>query len=321
MSSRAPRAGVERSGRGRRLARRVGCVLVLVLASCREPSRPGPARLWLGGDVHLGTSGASAEARLAPLTPLVDGAAGIVNLEGPIVDDGAEIAAGQLGNGAGLVAGLARAGVRVAGVANNHAADRGADGAARTIRTLRAAGVLPAGGAAGPAVVDVRGTRVVVVQIDLGGGAPARLGAELVAARRLGDLLVVTFHVTGPPSYLPPPELRTAVDQAVTAGADVIAAHGSHALGAVERRGGAVIAWGLGNLLFHCDCTDERDGALLLVDLDHGRVRAAAIVPIDAALDGGTAAPAAQPALIFELLASLRSTPLERDGDRAWILR
>jgi poly-gamma-glutamate synthesis protein (capsule biosynthesis protein) len=297
-------------------------VLALVLASCREPSRsPGPARLWLGGDLHLGTSGASIEARLAALARVLDGASGIVNLEGPVVDDGADVPRGRLGNGAGLVAGLARAGVRVAGVANNHAGDHGPAGAARTIRALRAAGVTPAGGEAGPAIFEAGGARVVVVQVDLAHGPPAGLAAELVVARLLGDLLVVTFHVTGPPSYLPPPALRTAVDAAVAAGADVIAAHGSHALGAVERRGRAVIAWGLGNLLFHCDCTDERDGALLLVHLDEGRLRAAAIVPIDAGLGGAAAIPAADPGLTFELLASLRSSPLEPAGDRAWILR
>jgi poly-gamma-glutamate capsule biosynthesis protein CapA/YwtB (metallophosphatase superfamily) len=326
MSSRTPRAGVESRRRGPRSARWVRLVLVLVLVSCREPSRPpGPARLWLGGDLHLGTSGASVEARLAALARVTGGASGIVNLEGPVVDDGADVPRGRLGNGAGLVAGLARAGIRVAGVANNHAGDHGPAGAARTIGSLRAAGVTPVGGEAGPAIIDAGGTRVAVVQHDLAhgvpAGSPAGLAAELGVARLLGDLLVVTFHVTGPPSYLPPPELRTAVDEAVAAGADVIAAHGSHALGAVERRGRAVIAWGLGNLLFHCDCTDERDGALLLIHLDEGRLRAAAIVPIDAGLGGSAATPAADPMLTFELLASLRSSRLEPAGDRAWIFR
>jgi len=343
MTSRAPRAGVESSERGRPPAHRVRCALALValaggvsrllcamsgqaavfggLAGCQDPPAAAPARLWLGGDLHLGTAGAPAVDRLAPLAAVTRGAFGIVNLEGPVADDGAVIARGRLGNGAGLVAGLARAGVRVAGVANNHARDHGATGAARTLAALRASGVAPAGGAAGPATFDAGGARVVVVQADLSDGVPAGLGAELAAARTMGDVLIVTFHVTAPPSYLPPPSLRSAVEIAVATGAQVIAAHGSHALGAVERRGDVVIAWGLGNLLFHCDCTDEIDGAILVVDLARGGVRAAALVPIDAGLDGAAARPAARPALTFELLRSLRSSPIEIEGDRGWLMR
>src|SRR6185503_10837784 len=46
---------------------------------------------------------------------------------------------------------LRNAGIAVAGIANNHARDAGPDGAVATPRALAAAGVLPAGGLAGPA--------------------------------------------------------------------------------------------------------------------------------------------------------------------------
>jgi hypothetical protein len=159
--------------------------------------------------------------------------------------------------------------------------------------------------------------RVVITAHDLGGGVPAGLSSELADARALGDALLSTFHVTGPPSYLPRPELRAAVDIALAAGARVIAAHGTHALGPVERRGGAVIAWGLGNLLFACDCTDEVDGLILRVSIDRHEVRAR-IIPIDAGLRGGDARNGHNPSLILDLLDALGSSPLRREASAAF---
>ena len=130
-------------------------------------------------------------------------------------------------------------------------------------------------------------------------------------------MLVATFHVTGPPTYLPRPELVDAVATALDAGASVIAAHGTHELARVERRGPAVVAWGLGNLAFACACTDEQSGALLEIALGPGGAGEAVIIPIDAGLTGGAAHAAADPALTFELLEALGSSRLDRRGDRA----
>ncbi|HVV84037.1 MAG TPA: CapA family protein, partial [Kofleriaceae bacterium] len=135
-----------------------------------------------------------------------------------------------------------------------------------------------------------------------------------------GDVLVATFHVTAPASYLPPREAVTAVAIARTAGAAVIVVHGSHALARVERTAGSVTAWGLGNLLFHCDCTDEEDALLLRVTVDRGGLVDASVVPIAAGLHGAAARPAGDPALLYDLLASLRSTPLAPSGPVARIL-
>jgi poly-gamma-glutamate synthesis protein (capsule biosynthesis protein) len=270
--------------------------------------------LWLGGDVHLGEQ---TTARLDAVAPLVAGAAGIVNLEGPVGEPpppaGSTL---RLSNSSGALPGLRAAGVRVVGIANNHAADRGPEGPGDTVRSLADRGLLAAGGPAGVAALEVQGRRVVVSAHDLSKGAPTTLASELESARSQGDLLVATFHVTGPPSYLPRPELRTAVEVAVRAGARVIAAHGSHALGPVERRGASVIAWGLGNLLFSCDCTDDRDGAILRVHSDDERLQAT-IVPIDAGLKGEPARPARDPELILDLLVALGSSPLERRSGSA----
>jgi len=252
----------------------------------------------------------------------VGGAPGIVNLEGPV---GATAARGDAATAPPIrllhdpraLAELRAAGVAVAGIANNHARDAGAEGAAATVRALAAAGVHAAGGSAGPAVLTLGGLRVVVTAHDLEAGVPAALREDLGAARRRGDVLVATFHVTGPPTYLPRPELLDAAAIALEAGASVIAAHGTHELARVERRGGAVIAWGLGNLAFDCACTDEQSGALLELVLDPAGAREASIVPIDAGLSGSAARASGDPALAFELLEALGATRLERRGDRA----
>jgi poly-gamma-glutamate capsule biosynthesis protein CapA/YwtB (metallophosphatase superfamily) len=250
----------------------------------------------------------------------VSGAPGLVNLEGPVGagDAGAGGEPLRLLHAAAALAELRAAGVVVAGIANNHARDAGAGGVAATVRALAAAGVQAAGGDAGPATIALGPLRVVVAAHDLTAGVPATLAAELTAARRRGDVLIATFHVTGPPSYLPRPELADAVAIALNAGAAVIAAHGTHELARVERRGRAVIAWGLGNVAFACACTDEQSGALLEVALGPDGAGEAAIVPIDAGLGDGAARAAGDPALTFELLEALGSTRLTRRGGGAW---
>jgi poly-gamma-glutamate synthesis protein (capsule biosynthesis protein) len=211
-----------------------------------------------------------------------------------------------------------RAGLRVVGIANNHMRDLGVEAPRETARALAQRGLGSANGGE-PAVVVQSGRGVAITAHDLSAGVPPRLAGELRSARRRADDLVATFHVTGPPSYLPRPELREAAEMALEAGAGVVVAHGSHALGPVERRGEAVVAWGLGNLSFACDCTRETDALLLKVTLGRGPVEAR-VIPIDAGLRGAPARLAADPELTFDLLAALGSSALDREGATARLL-
>jgi len=300
---------------GSSLAVVAACAAALVASACAHTRLAAARRaiLWIGGDVHLGTGGRGA---LAGIAAIVRGVPGVVNLEGPVGDGGSAGDPPRLTQAPGALAELAAAGVRVAGIANNHAGDAGPGGAAATRDALAAVGVLAAGGAR-PAVLAVGGLRVVVTAHDLTGGVPAELGGELAAARREGDVLVATFHVSGPASYLPAPELVRAVDVALGAGAAVVAAHGTHALARVERRGRAVIAWGLGNLAFACECTDDEQGALVAVELGEDGAARAEVIPIDAGLAGRRAQRAEDPGFTFDLLRALGSSPVVRRGDRA----
>ncbi len=270
---------------------------------------PPPAlELWLVGDVHLG---AGDDAVLGPLGAAMAPALGVVNLEGPI--DPRAPASGtirgpgelRLLNGPATPAALAAAGVVAAGIANNHALDAGPEGQDRTIRSLQTAGVLPFGGPAGVATLERGGLRVALAGFEVERAGPDAIAAGLAGWRGAGDVLVVSLHTSGPPLYLPEPPLRAAADAALAAGASVVVAHGTHSLAGAERRGAAVVAWGLGNAAFACDCTDEVEGLALRVRLGAGGVEAADLVPIDAGLGGAPARGAADPDAVLDLLAAI----------------
>lgn len=311
-----------------RFVRALAAVVFVVLGcgagrSDRSDPAVAPAvELWFAGDVHLGPGGAGA---LDGLAQAMGAASGVVNLEGPIDPRGAagvvrEAGAIRLFNGTGTPAELARLGIAAAGIANNHAADAGPEGEAATAAALRAAGVAAFGGSAGVAVVERDGLRVALAGFDLGAEVPPDLPAALAAARGAGDVLVVGFHSTGPPLYLPEPPLRRAADLALEAGASVVVAHGTHSLAGAELRGPAVVAWGLGNAAFACDCTDEREALLLRVRLGRGGVESAALVPIDAGLAGAPARLAADPGAILDLLRAI-GVQGRRDADRLTLER
>ncbi|MES2641726.1 MAG: CapA family protein [Myxococcota bacterium] len=293
--------------------------------STGEVVRPGGAALWFGGDVHLGES---ARGGLEGITAILGGAAGIVNLEGPVGDgaggaridgDGARV---WLANPSTAPAWLRAHGVVAASITNNHAGDLGPAGPARTAARLRDGGLVPAGAPTGPARFSVGGTVVSFLAHELEEpGLAEALAAELHAAELHGGertLRAVALHVTGGRSYLPSPALRRAVDGALAGGADIVVVHGTHVLGPVERRGGAVVAWGLGNLLFDCVCTGDTEALVLRVAIGPEGPGVAEVIPVTAGLGGAGVTPAADAEGVFDLLDALESSPLTRLGDRAW---
>ena len=270
---------------------------VLVLLGCHaEPTA------WFAGDVHLG-----AEPR-GSLEGLGLSGGGVVNLEGPIADGpggAVQRETGiQLTNPIGSGGWLAAQGVVAAGVVNNHADDLGEEGARRTRDALRLAGVAAVGPRAQVRFGDVP---VTLLAYRVEEGIPAGMAEDLAGA---GEWSVVGFHVDGPPSLLPRPALVAAVDAAVNGGADVVVAHGTHALGGVERRGGAIVAWGLGNLVFDCPCTDGRDAIVLEVTFEPGLP--ARVLPIRAGLGGESPVPG--DAGVLDLIDALGLPPLRREG-------
>lgn len=291
----------------------IAIAAVLSLTACHhEPEKT--ADLWLGGDVNLGDGG---KGQLQGIAGMVQGTIGIVNLEGAVSARLPDKGHLRLWNAPGALSELSAPNIKVAGIANNHADDAGASGPEQTIKTLREHGILPAGGMAGAALLDINGVTIAVTAHDLTHGVPASLDADLASARLHSQVLIATFHVTGPASYIARPELREAVETAYHAGANVIVAHGTHALGPVERRSHAVIAWGLGNVAFSCDCTQEEDGMLLHLTVTRDKVVTAEVLPLRAGLNGRPAQPSPEGNAILDLLEAIGSTSLQRKESTA----
>lgn len=265
--------------------------------------------------MHLGTTTDA----LGEVAEIWKGEAVLVNLEGPVAAGEPFVIEGEtvrLRNAPSVPPGLRASGITAVSITNNHALDEGLDGRRATRKALSAAGLAPIGNES-TATLEVDGRRVVLSAFDLSDGVPKTLGQTIRRQSRGNATHIVTFHVVAPALYLPSRQLREATEIALDAGADVVAAHGSHALGPVERRGNQIIAWGLGNLAFNCECTTERDGLLLFLRFT-GEDIEAAVVPVDAGLNGEPTRLASDPDATYDLLEALDSSPLRRDGPRAW---
>ena len=304
-------------------------ILAMAPTACTREAVPAPeppadpGALWFGGDVHFGVS---ARSGLSDIAPSLAGAVGIVNLEGPLTREGrsfGEAPGGATWEGSRIVltnptdapAKLYELGVRAVSTANNHRMDAGVAGASRTAGALEHAGLLSLSDV--PEFRPIGAARSTFLAYDLENPAvPDQLARALdEAAKHQPSLRVVSLHVTGPASYLPRPELLVAVEAAVFHGADIVVAHGTHVIGPVERRGSTVIAWGLGNLFFDCECTAEDEALILRVSLAPGHP--AQVIPIRAGLGGRDASLHANPAGVFDLLEGLGSSPLTRVGQGA----
>jgi poly-gamma-glutamate synthesis protein (capsule biosynthesis protein) len=265
------------------------------------------------GDVQLATD---PRAQLAGIARLVAGDVRFVNLEGPITSRGAPSGLDGAGHpnaqiirfaarpaAAGALGGM----VDVVSLANNHALDQGEAGRADTATSLEARGIA-AVWAEHDALLDRGGTRVVVIARDLPNPIPAAATRELtraVARARERGVVLVSLHWGRAGSLLPMPDQRTLAAKLVRAGASLILGHGPHSLQGVERRGGAIIAYSLGNFALGCHCSSEGDAFVLEALLEQdGRVARALARPIRAGL-GGAPPTASADAELRNLIADL----------------
>ena len=311
------------SGCGRTMA---ACLIatIFLLSGCnRSAEDPAHNGLWFGGDVHWGDLKTD---QFEALRPLVENRLGIINLEGPVVSPDTFAAPPdsqlRLHNVAAPLSFLHNVNAEIIHIANNHQDDYSAAGEQSTHLHLSAANLQVADARRGLITREIGGLTIGYLGYNLGPEPINMLRQRVEIARTECDVLVCAFHVTAPPTYLPLPPLRDAVDVAVDAGAAIVVTHGTHLLGPVERRGNAIIAWGLGNLLFNCDCTDEREGLLLMVDLntnDPGNVIGEAIiVPVEAGLMGEPVRLLENPSQVLDLLESLGSSEMVRRNSRGY---
>jgi poly-gamma-glutamate synthesis protein (capsule biosynthesis protein) len=275
---------------------------------------------------------------------------------------------------ASLIAGLSDAGFDVLSLANNHAWDQGVDGLLETHRRVTDAGLVAVGAGAtcadarAPKVVEVRGVKVAFValsdlsNLDLHAGADAacvfvagpvcegdcgpdrdaihyaldedRILAAVRAADAVADVVVVSAHWGDEYRARPLPEYPVLAGKMVEAGATVVLGHHAHWLQPIERRGDAVVAYGLGNFVSGMGArfveatspphkANTRDGVVLRLEIvvDEGKARVATAVATPVWTGRDAAGIVVQPhALLPEALRVQRRDQVEKAIESEWLI-
>jgi len=165
-------------------------------------------------------------------------------------------------------------------LANNHVLDWGRRGLGDTLDALRGAGLRTAGAgrdgaeAATPAALELPGKgRVLVFAFalesagvpaewaagehragvnflnDLSGRAVERIAAQVRAAKRAGDIVVLSIHWGGNWGYAVPSAQRTFAHAVIDAGVDVVHGHSSHHPKRIEVYRDRLVLYGCGDFL------------------------------------------------------------------------
>jgi poly-gamma-glutamate capsule biosynthesis protein CapA/YwtB (metallophosphatase superfamily) len=161
--------------------------------------------------------------------------------------------------------------VSVAGLANNHALDFGADALADTLDHLRRAGIQAVGAGAEDAgarhgvIVDAGSTRLGLLAVSdhpreyaagprtpgiayagLWNGVPGWFAEELERLRERADLVIAFPHWGPNMTVRPAPAQRACAAEFLRAGADLVAGHSAHVFHGIERRPDGVVLYDLG---------------------------------------------------------------------------
>lgn len=116
----------------------------------------------------------------------------------------------------------------------------------------------------------------------------AAVGAVRRAARR-ADTVVVAVHWGDELVACPDGDQLGLATRLARAGADVVAGHHPHVLQGVDRVGGALVAYSLGNFVWYADSEETTASAVLTATVAGGRVLRHTVTP--ARIDPATGAP------------------------------
>jgi poly-gamma-glutamate synthesis protein (capsule biosynthesis protein) len=163
-----------------------------------------------------------------------------------------------------------------------------------TLAAARRAGLATVGGGATidlarrPAILDAGGLRIAVLGYsdvrpygfdagpDWAGAAPAypsAIAADVAAARRRADLVVVWFHWGHELQTQPNGQQQALAAAALGAGASVVLGAHPHVLQPVTRQGRKLVAWSLGNFVFPSGRPQTRSTGILVAALDSRGVK------------------------------------------------
>lgn len=263
------------------------------------------------GDIMLGGTAAPELARFgydypfARVDNLIRGADVVFgNLEGPLTNRGVAATKQYVFRSPPqkVAPALARAGFNVVSLGNNHSMDYGIDGLRDTIDALTRAGIHYAGAgenlaaARRPAIINVHGVRVAVLAYSLtfpeefwadatrpgtAFGHERQVRADVAAARKRADIVLVSFHWGREGTVEPVDYQRKLGHAAIEAGAAAVVGHHPHLLQGIERYRDGVILYSLGNFVFGSYSPDAARSAIARLTLRGGHVRAVALYPID----------------------------------------
>lgn len=294
----------------------LGVILFLfgIAAAANEPAAKNPSELTIAavGDIMLGGTATPELEQFGYDYPfehvrewLTKADVAFGNLEGPLTDRGEPATNKQFvfRSPPEKVAGaLARAGIRVVSLANNHSMDYGTVGLSDTVRALDQAGIRYAGAgeslaaARRPAVIDVNGTRVAFLAYSLTfppefwataktPGTPFghedHVRADVAAARKRADVVIVSFHWGREGTTVLRDYQMLLGHAAIDAGASAVLGHHPHILQAVERYRDGVILYSLGNFVFGSYSEQATRSVIAMLSFRDRRLTRVQFVPIN----------------------------------------
>lgn len=278
------------------------------------PTKAAPAVLRISavGDIMLGGSATSELAQRGYDYPfdalrslLKDSHVVFGNLEGPLTQGGHPANDKQYvfrSPPKRVAPALAQAGFSVVALANNHAMDYGVEGLRETMAALANAGIQHTGAgmsideARAPALIDAAGYTVAFLAYSLtfpqdfwarsdrpgtAFGHEVHVRADVAAARKLADLVIVSFHwgreVTTTLRDYQPRLAHAAID----AGATMVFGHHPHILQGIERYKSGLIFYSLGNFAFGSYSRNATRSIVAQLTVEGGRIKEARLIPIN----------------------------------------
>lgn len=291
-------------------------------------ARDGEAVLAFLGDVAPGRSMEFQLLRYGPqhpwagLAPLLagDGVLAVANLESVLSSRGPALSKPYVIRAHPLMGEmLAAGGLDIVSLANNHALDYGNEGLDETLSALGDLALPVVGAGAShdeahrPAIQTVNGVRVAILAYaaarwDGSPDVPAtdRLAwavagdvqAGVRAVRGEADLVVVLLHAGTEYASEPSADQVSVARAAIDAGADLVVGHHPHVTQTVERYGGGLIVYSLGDAIFDIPRPAAMRGDLLRVHASREGLARAELWPFWIAdairpqlLDDGTGRP------------------------------
>ena len=261
---------------------------------------PGPFRGWTllaGGDVLMDRTEPAGIDPFAFIQPsLASADIAVVNAEMAISDRGTPVDKEYVFRAPPQAAArMAAAGIDVVSLANNHARDYGAEALLDSVNLLEIAGVVPLGAgaddteaysyrvlnAAGDMRVAFVGASMVVpwtfpAEPDRPGIASARPTTRIVesvrAASQAADVVIVVIHWGVERQTCPTAEQFDVTRELLDAGADAIIGHHPHVLQPIEFVGGKLVAYSLGNFVWHPRSGLTGETGVLQIDFDADRI-------------------------------------------------